>query len=210
MILSQIRRLPRPVPVHLPRMRIGALGRRHREVALAQLLPLLATVCLLCAALWGVAQHAAQRAELRLAETERHLEQFEAPPVADAWQRLTEAWQAEMHRQHALLAKIASLSGARRDEALRDYQRFVLEVVEEHRLQPEIETLLGFVKRLALCVRLGSCDRQVAAARLGDALHRFRNQHHYYLALELPEEQLDQYIDEIDGARLDGANLNGR
>jgi hypothetical protein len=210
MMLSQIRRLPRPAPVQLPRVRLGALGRRHREVALAQLLPLLGTVCLLCAALWGVGQHAAQRAELRLAETERHLQQFEAPPVADAWQRLSGAWQAEQHRQHALLARIASLSGARRDEALRAYQRFVLEVVEEHRLQPEIETMLGFVKRLALCVRLGSCDRQVATVRLGDALHRFRNQHHYYLALELPEEQLDQYLDEIDGAPLDGGHPNGR
>jgi hypothetical protein len=92
---------------------------------------------------------------------------------------------------------------------LRAYQRFVLEVVEEHRLQPEIETVLGFVKRLALCVRLGSCDRQTAATRLGDALRQFRNQHFYYFALELPEEQLDQYVHEI-GAGLGGAHPNGR
>jgi len=210
MMLSQIRRLPRLAPVQLPRVRLGALGRRHREVAFAQLLPLFATVCLLCAALWGIGQHAAQRAELRLAETERHLQQFQAPPVADAWQRLNGAWQVELDRQHALLARVAGLSGARREEALRAYQRFVLEVVEEHRLQPEIETVLGFVKRLALCVRLGSCDRQAAATRLGDTLHRFRNQHHYYLALELPEEQLDRYIAEIGGARLDGTHANGR
>ena len=209
MMLSQIRRLPRVAPVPVPRVRLGRLGPRHREVALGHLLPLFAVLCLLCAALWGVGQHAAQRAELRLAETERHLEQFEAPPVADAWQRLNGTWQAERDRQHVLLARIASLSGAPRDEALRAYQRFVLEVVEEHRLQPEIETVLGFVKRLALCVRLGSCDRQTAATRLGDALRQFRNQHFYYFALELPEEQLDQYVHEI-GAGLGGAHPNGR
>jgi hypothetical protein len=208
MMLSQIRRLPRAAPVQLPRLRLGALGRRHREVALAHLLPLFGILCLLCAALWGVGQHAAQRAELRLAETERHLQQFEAPPVADAWQRLNGTWQAELPRQHALLARIASLSGAAREEALRAYQRFVLEIVEEHRLQPEIETVLGFVKRLALCVRLGSCDRQVVAARLGDALRRFRNQHHYYFALEQPGAELERYVDEIAG--LNGAHPNGR
>jgi hypothetical protein len=209
MMLSQIRRLPRAAPVPLPRLQLGALGRRHREVALAHLLPLFGVLCLLCAALWGVGQHAAQRAELRLAETERHLQEFGTPPVADAWQRLNGTWQAERHRQHALLARIASLSGAPREEALRAYQNFVLEIVEEHRLQAEIETVLDFVKRLALCVRLGSCDRQVAAARVGDALRQFRNQHYYYFALERPEEQLDKYVDEI-GASLDGAHLNGR
>jgi hypothetical protein len=209
MMLSQICRLPRTAPVQLPSLALGALCRRHREVALVHLLPLFGILGLLCAALWGIGQHAAQKSELRLAETERYLEQFQAPPVADAWQRLSGTWQAELRRQNALLARIASLSGAPRDEALRAYQEFVLETIEEHRLQPEIGTVLAFVKRLALCVRLGSCDRQVAAARLGDALRRFRNQHYYYFALELPDEHLDGYIEEIGALIGDPGHRNG-
>jgi hypothetical protein len=209
MMLSQIRRAPRLAPVQLPRPALGALCRRHRELALLHLLPLFGILALLCAALWGIGQHAAQKSELRLAETERYVEQFQAPPVADAWQRLSATWQAELRRQNALLDRIAGRSGAPRDEALRAYQQFVLETVEEHRLQSEIATVLAFVKRLALCVRLGSCDSQVAAARLGDPLHRFRNQHYYYFALELPDEDLDRYIDEIDGLGGDPGHRNG-
>ena len=209
MMLSQIRRAPRPALVPLPNLGLGALCRQHRELALAHLLPLLLVLVLLCAALWGIGQHAVQQSERRLAETERHVEEFRSGPVADAWRRLSAAWEAEGHRRDALLARVTSLSGAPREEALRAYQQFVLETVEQHRLQPAIATVAAFVERLGLCVRLGSCDPGIVAARLGGPLHWFHAQHRAYFAFDLPDEDLGSHLADIglgDGRELS----NGR
>ena len=62
------------------------------------------------------------------------------------------------------------------------------------RLGPDIATVLGFIKRLGLCVRSGGCDRSAAAATFGDALRRFRNQHYYYFRFEQPDQEIDRHL----------------
>ena len=54
-----------------------------------------------------------------------------------------------------------------------------------------------FLIRLAVCVRMGSCDADVAAAQLGPALWTFRDQHRYYFAFEYSGVDLDQDIETI-------------
>jgi hypothetical protein len=64
--------------------------------------------------------------------------------------------------------------------------------VAEHRLAPDIEVLRRFVAALAICVRVGSCDRDVAAAQLGPVLRAFRNQHRDYFDYEYSGIDLDR------------------
>ncbi|MGH6942611.1 MAG: hypothetical protein ACREH6_00130 [Geminicoccaceae bacterium] len=191
MSLSLIRSLP---SIPLPRLDPGAVLRRHREVVLAHLGPLFALLALLCVTLWALSEYTTHRIELSRAEIERYVEEFESPPVAGAWRHLSGVWRVQTARQEALLEELAPLSGEALQRRLPDYQRFVLHTVEEHRLGPDIETVLGFIKRLGLCVRSGGCDRSVAAASFGDELRRFRNQHYYYFRFEQPDQEIDRSL----------------
>jgi hypothetical protein len=165
------------------------------------LLPLLSAsvgvLALLCAGLWTAGEYAGHRAELRLAETTRYLEEFRSKPVAEAWARLRAAWRTEQGRQDALLARISSLAGRARARAVHEHQMFVLETIEEHGLQDEIEVVRQFLGRLAICVRIGSCDAAVAAAQLGPALWTFGDQHRYYFEFEYSGVLLDPDLEII-------------
>jgi hypothetical protein len=165
------------------------------------LLPLLSALvgvlALLCAALWTAGEYAEHRAELRLAETNRLLDQFRSGPVAEAWARLRTAWRTEQGRQDALLARISSLAGRARARAVHEHQMLVLETIEEYGLPDEIEVVHQFLRRLAICVRMGSCDADVAAAQLGPALWTFRDQHRYYFEFEYSGVDLAPEIEAI-------------
>jgi hypothetical protein len=191
---SPTRRSLRFAPLAVPRLDPLDLWRRHRAVVLAQLGPVFGVLLLLCAALWAVGEYAGHKGELRRAETHRYLAAFRQPPVADAWGRLSAAWQAEQDRQSALLTKLATRSGTEFDAALRNYQQFVLETVEEQRLPPQIETVRRFFDRLGVCIRVGNCDQTVAAAQLRPALRQFRNQHYYYFDSEGAAAELDRIL----------------
>lgn len=170
---------------------------RHRAVLLPQIILVLGVLALVCGALWAVGQHAEQRAELRRAETSRFLEQFRSGPVAGSWARVRAAWQAEGARQDALLAQLSSLSGRDPARVRRDHQLFVLEIIAEYGLQEDIERVRQFVIRLATCVRVGSCDRDVAAAQFGPGLWAFRDQHRHYFQFEYSGINLDPYLEAI-------------
>lgn len=152
---------------------------------------------LLCAALWAVAEHAGQKAVLRAAETNRYIAAFQDPPVADAWLHLTRTWQAERARQSALLERIAALSGNALARPLRHYRAFVIDTVADHRLARDIDTMLRFYRRLALCIRVGGCDPARAAGRFGSAAWSFRNQHYYYLLEVSRVDEIDRALDVI-------------
>lgn len=177
-----------------PKLGLTAWWRRYRTLLLPQITLVLGVLALLCGALWAVGEYADHRAELRLAETHRYLEEFRSGPVAAAWGRLRAAWRAEQDRQEALLARINSLDRSERARAMQDHRMFVLETIEEYGLQDEIEEVSQFLVRLATCVRVNSCDPDVAAAQLGPALWAFHDQHQYYFEFEYSGHDLDQTI----------------
>jgi hypothetical protein len=168
--------------------------RQHRALLLPEIILLFGVLALLCGALWAMGAYAERRAEVRLAETNRFLEQFRSGPVADAWGRLRTAWRVEQGRQAALLARMPSLGGTERVRTLHDHQMFVLETIEEYGLQHDIEVVRQFLIRLATCVRVGSCDRDAAAAQLGPALWAFRDQHRRYFDFEFSGIDLDRHL----------------
>jgi hypothetical protein len=135
--------------------------------------------------------------DLRRAETGRYLAQFREPPVVDAWQRLSAAWEAVERRQTVLLERMAGLSGTELEAVARNYRHFVLDTDEEYRLGGDIEAVRGFVERLGVCIRVGNCDPSVAQAQLGPALWRFRNQHYDYFALEGMAVEVDRVVSMI-------------
>jgi hypothetical protein len=177
---SYSRRYPRLAWPALPQVGFGELWRRQRATLLAWLRPALGVLLLLGGGLLAVDQYASYKAELRRAETGRYLAEFREPPVADAWARLSGAWQAEWSRQRTLLARVRAASGPRFDQAVRNYRDFVLDTVDDHRLARDIETVRAFFVRLGVCIRIGSCDPAAATAQLGSAVWQFRNQHYYY------------------------------
>jgi len=191
---SSTRRSPRLAPLAAPQLDPVDLWRRHRAIVLTQLGPVFGVLLLLCAALWAVGEYASYKGELRRAETHRYLAAFREPPVADAWGRLSTAWQAEQDRQSALLTRLAARSGTEFDSALRNYQQFVLETVEEQRLPPQIATVRQFFDRLAVCIRVGNCDQTVAATQLRPAVRQFRNQHYYYFDSEGAAVEFDRVL----------------
>ncbi|MGH6900349.1 MAG: hypothetical protein ACREJ5_27990 [Geminicoccaceae bacterium] len=168
--------------------------RRHRTVPLPRITLVVGVLALLCGALFAVGAYSHHRAELRLAETNRFLDQFRTGPVAASLARLRAAWQAEGARQDALLAQLAAQDGDDLARIRRDHQLFVLETIEEYGLPPDIEVVRQFVIRLATCVRAGSCDRNVAAAQLGPALWAFRDQHRHYFQFEYSGFDLDPHL----------------
>jgi hypothetical protein len=186
-----------------PGVDLGARWRHHREL-LAENFGLVAGVLLLsCATLWAAGEYARQKAELRTAETHRYIAEFRAAPVADAWRHLTRAWHAERARQDALLERIAALSGAPLQAELRHYRAFVIDTVAEHRLARDVDTMLQFYRRLALCIRFGACDPALAAGHFGTAARSFRNQHYYYLQEEYRVDEVDRTIEAIAPHGLD-------
>lgn len=191
MLQTSILRTVRMAP---PKSAPAIWWQRCRALLLPQITLVLGVLVLLCGVLWAVGEYADHRAELRLAETNRYLDQFRSGPVGAAWARLRAAWQAEQDRQDALLARIPSLVGRERAQTLRDHRTFVLEIIEEYGLQDEIEEVNRFLVRLASCVRAGNCDPNVAAAQLGPALWAFRDQHQHYFAFEYSGHDLDEHI----------------
>jgi hypothetical protein len=181
---SYSRRCSRPALPALRRPDVAGFWRRRRAILLAALRPVLGVILLLAGGFWAVHQYAGYKAEVRRAETGRYLAEFREAPVADAWQRVSAAWQVEQKRQRILLMRVRGASGAQFEEALRNYRDFVLDTVADHRLSPDIRTVRNYFERLGLCIRIGSCDPAAAAAQLGPAVWRFRNQHYYYLAAE--------------------------
>lgn len=167
-------------------------SRGHRTVPLPLLALVIGALVLLCGGLLAVGEYTHHRAELRRAETNRLLDQFRSGPVAASWARLGAAWQAEGARQDALLA--AAQNGTALARIQRDHQLFVLETIEEYGLAPEIEVVRQFVIRLATCVRVGSCDRNVVAAQLGPKLWAFRDQHRHYFQFEYSGVELDAHL----------------
>lgn len=166
----------------------------QRAAGLAQLGPIFGVLLLLCAALWGIGEYAGYKADLRRAETGRYLAQFREPPVADAWERLSAVWRAEEKRQTILLERMSGISGSQLESASRNYRNFVLDTVEDYRLESEIETVRGFFERLAVCIRVGNCEPTVAQAQVGPALWRFRDQHYDYFALEGVAAEIDRLV----------------
>jgi hypothetical protein len=158
----------------------------------AEVGPLLAVLLVLAGALVAFGQYAQLRLDRQRMETARYLAEFEHGPVAVAWRCLSERWWAEWPRQEALLTSIAT---APPDAALEIYRRFVLETVDEHRLDEPVITVFRYFRRLGLCVRMGSCDQATAAAHLGDLAWRFRNQHYLFLSEHLTEHEVDQVFE---------------
>ena len=152
---------------------------------------------LACALLWAVGEHGRHVAALRVAETSRHIAAFHGAPVGDAWRRVADAWQAKQAAESTLLRRIASLAGAPLQAELRNYRAFVIDTVVEHRLARDIDTVIRFYRRLAACVRIGSCDARLAAGRFGSAAWSFRDQHYYWLVEEYDVDEIDGVIDVI-------------
>jgi hypothetical protein len=180
-----------------PQVAPAAWWRRRSPLLRPRIRVLVGMLAFLGGGMLAAAEYAEHRAELRLAETNRLLEESRSGPVADAWERLRTAWMAEQNRQDALLARVRSLAGPDLARVLRHHQMFVLETIEEYRLQDDIRVVHQFLIRLAACVRMGSCDADVATAQLGPALWTFRDQHRYYFAFEYSGVDLDQVIETI-------------
>jgi hypothetical protein len=150
----------------------GARRRQHRDArgaaVLLDLAPVLAILLVFALGLLAIATYAEHRAAIRTAETERYLEQFEHGAVADAWQRLRKGPQVELAYE-----RLPALPG---DPAT------------------DIDTVLQYFKRLALCVRMGSCDAALTSARLGDLPWRFRERYYHALMEAYPDEAFDRYL----------------
>jgi len=171
---------------------------QHRRQALLDHFGLVAGLLLLvCALLWAVGEHSRHVAGLRMAETNRHIAAFHGAPVGEAWQRVADAWRAKQAPQSTLLRRIAARSGAPLQAELRNYRAFVIDTVVEHGLAPDIDTVIRFYRRLAACIRIGSCDARLAAGLFGSAAWSFRNQHYYWLLEEYEVDEIDRVIDVI-------------
>lgn len=171
---------------------------QHRRQVLLNHFGLVAGLLLLvCALLWAAVEHSRHVAELRVAETNRHIAAFHDAPVGQAWQRVADAWQARQAPQSALLGRIAPLAGAPLQAELRNYRAFVIDTVVEHGLAQDIDTVIWFYRRLAACVRIGSCDARLAAGLFGSAAWSFRNQHYYWLLEEYEVDEIDRVIEVI-------------
>lgn len=181
---------------HLRAIRV--LGRRYLRPMLAETGPIVGVVLIVLFLGWrATAEYGSQKAALIVMETNRYLTEFQNPPVADAWRRLSEVWQAEQDRQRILLSRIVRLPFSERDVQLTHYQQFVVETVQEYRLERDIETVLRFFRRVASCIRVGGCDRTAVAHYFGSTVQAFRDQHYPYFEQEYPEAGIDLLIAEI-------------
>lgn len=187
----------RNVQARPPKVGPAAWWQRHRVVLAPQLILVLGVLALLGGAFLAIDQYSRQRAEVRLAETNRFLEEFRSGRVGAAAARVRAAWQAEAARQEFLLARLARTAGTDAARRRREHQEFVLETIEEYGLAPDIEVVRRFVATLAACVRVDSCDRDTTAAQLGPALRAFRDQHWYYFQFEYSGIDLDRHLETI-------------
>lgn len=196
-------RFPRPLSFRTRRW-IAIVRRIFRgvEAAIGQSSLILIVLALLATILFAVAEHQNQKAIVLQAETTRFADAFESAPVASAWQRLSAVWRVNQPRQVAILEAAMTRSDGDPRATFYPWRRFVLETVEEHALERDIETVLAFFRRAALCVRMGSCDRVVLAERLGDLPWRFRNQHYPYLVDAHPEDEIDRSFEALTPAPL--------
>jgi hypothetical protein len=187
--------------------------RCRRAVLLPQIALVLGVLALVGGALLAVGQYSRHSAEVRIAETNRFLDQLRSGPVAAAWARVNAAWRTEGARQEALLAQLASLSGPERLRVRRDHRLFVLETIAEYRLQRDIEVVRQFAIRVATCVRAGSCDRDAMAAQVGSQLWAFHHQHRAYFEFEYSGMDLEPYLETIvprrDPRRIDRGGHSG-
>jgi hypothetical protein len=177
--------------------RWGGHWQHYRQLLLDHFGLVAGMLLLACAMLWAAGEHARQERALREAETHRLVAAFHSPPVAASWRHLTGVWDAELSRQSALLRRIAPLSGGALQAGLGDYRAFVIDTVTEHGLAQDIDTVIRFYRRLAACVRIGSCDATLAAAMFGSAAWSFRNQHYYFLEEEYQVDEIDAVIEMI-------------
>jgi hypothetical protein len=180
-----------------PGVGLGARWRHQREFLVDNFGLVAGVLLLTCAALWAAGEYAREKAELRTVETQRYMAEFRAAPVADAWRHLTRVWHTERLRQDALLGRIALLSGTPLQAELRNYRAFVIDTVAERHLARDVDTMLQFYRRLALCIRFGACDPALAAGHFGTAARSFRNQHYYYLQEEYQVDEVDRTIEAI-------------
>jgi hypothetical protein len=196
--------------VESPKSGPAAWWRRRRVLLLPQIILLAGVIALAGGGLLAVWQYARHSAELRSAETNRLLGEVRSGPVAAAWERLAAAWRAEGARSEALLARLASPDQREVARVRRDHRMLVLETVEQYHLQPDIEVVRRFVVRLATCVRIGACDRDAVAARLGPALWAFHDQHRQYFLFEYSGMNLVPYLETIAPRRSGPAAAGGR
>lgn len=158
---------------------IADLWRPLRDSALPRIGPVGGLLLALLIVLWALGEHAQRRATLQEAETQRYVEQFTEGPVARAHARLAASWQGD-RPDRTMVAPVAEAPS-------RALMRRVL-------LAEDVETVLRFYRRLALCVRMGSCDGAAAAAWFGDLPWRFRDRHRLYLEAAHPDEDLDSVL----------------
>jgi hypothetical protein len=185
------------VHVTAPKVPSAAWWRRHGALLAPQAVLVLIVLALLGGAFLASGLYSRQRTELRLAETSRFLTEFRSGRVGQAATRMRAVWQAESGRQDVLLGRLATATESDLARQKRNHQLFVLEIIQEYGLAPEIEILRQFVAGLATCVRVGSCDRDVAAAQLGPALWWFRDQHWPYFQFEYSAIDLDRHLETI-------------
>ena len=170
---------------------------RGVEAAIGQSSLILIVLALLATVLFAVAQHQNQRSIVLQAETTRIVDGFQSEPVAPAWHRLSAVWRAAQPRQEALLERAMARSGGDPEATLRPWRAFILAAIEDRGLERDIEVVLAFFRRAALCVRMGNCDPDLLTERLGDAPWRFRNQHYPYLMEVNPHEDIDRYFEAL-------------
>jgi hypothetical protein len=180
----------------------------------AELGPLIALVLVLAGALAAVSQYGQLRLERQRAETARYLAEFDHGPVAAAWRCLSEVWRAEWPRHQELLAPIAAEPGDPPPAALQAYRRMVLDTVDGHCLEEAVTIVFQYYRRLALCIRMGGCDRATAVDHLGEPAWRFREQHYPFLTEHLAPQQVDQVFESLKppyprGGALQAASPRG-
>lgn len=158
--------------------------------------PLVTALLFACCVWIAVTAHEEQSERVRAGETERVLAEFESEPVASAWARLSDAWEAEGARQQVLVQRAAphGIQPSAGVIVSRDHQFLVLETVNEYELADDIDTVLRYFQRVAYCIRLGGCDGAAAAAHFGADPWRFRNQHYPHLIDTYPDEPFDTWF----------------
>lgn len=163
-----------------PRPAIANLWHRHHAATSARLGPVMGLLLLLLVVLWAIGEHGQRRAFLQHVETQRYIEQFTEGPVAEARERLESA------RPEGETTRMAPAASVPSDDVMRDL-----------RLAEDVETVLQFYRRLALCIRMGSCDPAAAAGWFADLPWRFHDRHQRYLDAAYPDEDLDALFSTI-------------
>lgn len=183
MLRSIARPRPREPLLAAARLALAALRHRDHDATAARLGPALVLLLVLSIVLWAIGEHAERRAVLQEAETQRHIAQFTDGPVAKARARLDGARHEEPPRASLVVAPAVPAP----DDG----------IVHAVRFGEDIETVLRFYRRLALCIRMDSCDRDAAAAWFGDLPWRFRDRYHRHLQAAYPNEDLDAVFSTI-------------